>query len=243
MILVSSMLLFAKVSSNPVGAGHAGLSVIESGVNDAVFVGIGLTFLARAEVALKRRRALQSLRQLRSLAHVIDLHQLSKDPSKFPAGHSGGAVNRQQTETYLQFCVELLAIVGVLAAMHAQELADVQVVAAASDIERLSVGLSEKMWNKVLASRLLPYDPREPQANSPKGSTRITRALEVTSDPKSPFMVLEVEYRYSRAVIQRAWNVARSTWPDPGGIELLRRLVDRVDKGEDPAAAWAELNG
>ena len=51
------------------------LPLIESGINDIVFVGIAVYFLLTIENRMKRRRALGVLHQLRSLAHVVDMHQ------------------------------------------------------------------------------------------------------------------------------------------------------------------------
>ena len=55
---------------------------IELAMNIAILVGLGLLALTRTELHWKRRRALASLHALRSLAHVIDMHQLTKDPSE-----------------------------------------------------------------------------------------------------------------------------------------------------------------
>jgi len=55
---------------------------LEALVNDVVFVGIGIFFLITWERRLKRRRALQALHTLRSMAHIIDMHQLTKDPGR-----------------------------------------------------------------------------------------------------------------------------------------------------------------
>ena len=47
-----------------------------------VFLGIAIFFLLTIETRLKRRRALAALHQLRSIAHVVDMHQLTKDPEQ-----------------------------------------------------------------------------------------------------------------------------------------------------------------
>src|ERR1051326_314240 len=53
---------------------------LEATVNDVVFLGVAIYFLLSLESRLKRRLALRGLTDLRSIAHVIDMHQLSKDP-------------------------------------------------------------------------------------------------------------------------------------------------------------------
>jgi hypothetical protein len=58
------------------------LQILESAINDVIFLGIAVFFLSSLETRMKRRAALRALHQLRSLAHVIDMHQLTKDPEQ-----------------------------------------------------------------------------------------------------------------------------------------------------------------
>ena len=53
---------------------------VESGINDVILVGAGIFFLVTAERRIKRRRALAAINELRAMAHLIDMHQLTKDP-------------------------------------------------------------------------------------------------------------------------------------------------------------------
>ncbi len=57
------------------------LPVVESAINDIAFAGIAIFFLVSLPGRQRRRRGLALLHQLRSLAHVIDMHQLTKDPT------------------------------------------------------------------------------------------------------------------------------------------------------------------
>ncbi len=56
------------------------VQLLESGINDVVLVGAGVFFLVTLETRIKRRRALAAIRELRAIAHIIDMHQLTKDP-------------------------------------------------------------------------------------------------------------------------------------------------------------------
>ncbi|MCA9321115.1 MAG: hypothetical protein KDB53_10285, partial [Planctomycetes bacterium] len=56
------------------------VQLIESASSALFFLGATLIFLWTFEGRLKRRRALAAVHELRSLAHVIDMHQLTKDP-------------------------------------------------------------------------------------------------------------------------------------------------------------------
>src|SRR5206468_3129007 len=56
--------------------GFQWLSVLESGIVDVVYASIAVYFLMSLPNRLTRRRLLALLHRLRSLAHVVDMHQL-----------------------------------------------------------------------------------------------------------------------------------------------------------------------
>lgn len=56
------------------------VQLVESGIQDLVFAGFAIVFLITAEDRRKRRQALGFLRELRAVAHIVDMHQLTKDP-------------------------------------------------------------------------------------------------------------------------------------------------------------------
>lgn len=109
-------------------------------------------------------------------------------------------------------------------------------------IAGLDGAFSSITGNKLYAVLKRERAARQAVVSANKGPAPITRSLEVTGDPRSPFMSLELDYRYPRVLIQRAWSVARQIWPETGDLDLLRRLIGRADKGEDLASAWAALN-
>ena len=55
---------------------------IEAAIGDVVYVAVAVFFLVTIETRVKRRRALRAIHELRSIAHVIDMHQLTKDPER-----------------------------------------------------------------------------------------------------------------------------------------------------------------
>jgi hypothetical protein len=129
---------------------------LEPAMNIAVLVGIGVVSLARLEERWKRARALGYLHELRSIAHVVDMHQLTKDPNRSagstlpttefsPKEHLPPAL----LERYLDYCSELLSLTGKLAALLSQSCKDSEVADAASDVEALTTGLSQKIWQKM----------------------------------------------------------------------------------------------
>jgi hypothetical protein len=132
------------------------IQVLESGINDVVLVGAGIFFLVTLETRIKRRRALSALRELRAVAHIIDMHQLTKDPEWVMARGPESAVlpphpmTRFELSRYLDYCSEMLSITGKIAALYVQSFDDAVALAAVNEIENLTTGLSRKIWQKIM---------------------------------------------------------------------------------------------
>lgn len=128
---------------------------VESGINDIVFLGIAIFFLLTIEGRLKRKRALRTIHELRSLAHVVDMHQLTKDPERLTSGAPDTASSPERTMTpaqlgrYLDYCSELLSVNSKIAALLVQDFTDEVVLGAVNEIEALTTGLSGKIWQKI----------------------------------------------------------------------------------------------
>ena len=131
------------------------LPLIETVINDVVFAGIAVYFLYSFPERLRRGQLLNLLFQLRSTAHIIDMHQLSKDPEQLKSSYVPSRVskpldlNRDEMERYLDYCSEMLSLVGKTAALCAEESRDSVVLETVSRIETLTVGLSRKIWQKI----------------------------------------------------------------------------------------------
>lgn len=134
---------------------------LESVVNLAVLSGGAVWFLLNWEARRRRARVLEALHELRSLAHVVDMHQLTKDPTLLLAGASLTAASPARTMSefeltrYLDYCAETLALIAKLAALYAGAAPDTEIVEAANDLERLTSDLGRKIWQKItILSRL-----------------------------------------------------------------------------------------
>jgi len=131
------------------------VQAIEAGVNDLVFVAIAVFFLLTLETRLKRRRALQAIHELRSVAHVIDMHQLTKDPEwVLDRGRETGVLpprtmNRFELSRYLDYCSEALSLTGKVAALYMKDFDDPVALQAVNEVESLTTGLSRKIWQKL----------------------------------------------------------------------------------------------
>lgn len=128
---------------------------IEAAINTGVLAALGLTALVRLEARVKRQRVARGLHGLRSVIHVIDMHQLTKDPVILMPGYTPRPESPDRLESpqdlsrYLDYCSELLAITGKLAALYAQAVNDEGVAQAVNDIETLGSNLSRKVWQKI----------------------------------------------------------------------------------------------
>ena len=150
--------LWLAVDSARGDAGPAGLDwlpLIETTINDLVFAAIAVFFLFTFPERLQRGDLLKLLHRLRSLAHIVDMHQLAKDPERLRPGFrptdSSAEVHldRDQMERYLNYCSELLSLVGKAAALCAEESRDSVVLDTVRSIEELTLGMSRKIWQKI----------------------------------------------------------------------------------------------
>jgi fumarate reductase subunit D len=128
---------------------------IEASINTVILAVLGFLALIRTEERIKRKRVFRQLHGLRSLIHVIDMHQLTKDPATLsanfkPTAHSPARItNAADLARYLDYCSEMLSITGKVAALFAQSVNDDVVIDGVNDIETLSSNLSRKIWQKI----------------------------------------------------------------------------------------------
>ena len=132
------------------------VQLLDAGLSTLFFLGAGAAFAASLELRSRRRRCLQALHELRVLAHIIDLHQLTKDPDRALHPHADTPASPERTLTpfelgrYLDYCSEMLSLLGKLGALYAQTFPDPEAIDAVDDIEDLTTGLSRKIWQKIM---------------------------------------------------------------------------------------------
>jgi hypothetical protein len=149
---VGTFISFSRLSHEAIGS----VQSIEAAINTSVLAALGLTALVRLEARIKRRRVTRHLHGLRSIIHVIDMHQLTKDPAALSEGYRATSASPVRTFTaaelarYLDYCSEMLAVTGKLAALYAQAVNDEGVAEAVNDIENLGSNLSRKIWQKIM---------------------------------------------------------------------------------------------
>jgi hypothetical protein len=129
---------------------------LDAAINEIIVIGAAIYFLVGLERRIKRDRALKGLHVLRSMAHIIDMHQLTKDPDRITATRSDTPSSPPRDWTpfaltrYLDYCSELLAIISKIAALHVQHFQDPITMSAVNEVEDLTNGLSRKIWQKIM---------------------------------------------------------------------------------------------
>ncbi len=132
---------------------YSTLQGIDSGLSIVIVACGSVIFLATLESRWKRQKALGDLDELRSIIHVIDMHQLTKDPASLLAPPTATSPARRLSHAelvrYLDYCSEMLSLTAKVAAVYAQSTRDPIVVAASSDLQQLTANLSSKIWQKI----------------------------------------------------------------------------------------------
>jgi hypothetical protein len=132
------------------------VQVSEAGINVFIVLSAAVLFLVTVESRIKRTRALKAIHELRSLAHVIDMHQLTKDPERVLVRGMDTPSSPKRNLTpaellrYLDYCSEMLSLIGKLAALYVQKFDDPVALAAVNEVEELTTGLSRKIWQKIM---------------------------------------------------------------------------------------------
>ncbi|MCK4765823.1 MAG: hypothetical protein KAW12_26725 [Candidatus Aminicenantes bacterium] len=131
-------------------------SLGEAVINEIVLLGAAVIFLVSIETRAKRKKVITAINRLRSIAHVIDAHQLTKDPYSIarPAEDTEHSPKRTMTEyelgRYLDYCSELLSLTGKVGFLYVQKFDDPVSVNAVNELEELTTGLSRKVWQKLM---------------------------------------------------------------------------------------------
>ena len=132
------------------------IQTFDAAASGGLFIGAAIYFLINLEKRIKRGQALAAVHELRSIAHIIDMHQLTKDPERLFGTYKGTSHSPKETMSplqlgrYLDYCTEMLSLNGKIAALYVNQFDDPEVVAAVSEIEQLCTGLSRKIRQKIM---------------------------------------------------------------------------------------------
>lgn len=145
------------------------IQAVESALNGLFLVGAATLLLVSLENRSKRHCVIQRINELRAIAHLVDMLQLTEDPpilhSGAPTDHSPTRqLNHFQLGRYLVYCSEMLSLVGKVGFLYVQGYHDPEATNAVNDLEDLTTGLSQKIWQKILVHESTTHGIPNPRA-------------------------------------------------------------------------------
>lgn len=161
------------------------IQALDASIGSVVFIGAAILFLVSWENRIKRDRALKAIHELRAMAHIVDMHQLTKDPESYfgrgtrPTSLPKRGMTPFELNRYFDYCNDSLALISKIAALYAQSFQDPVLLDAVDDVEDLTTGLSRKIWQKIILldnlTRSLPPgttldEAGETTASAPQGA-------------------------------------------------------------------------
>jgi hypothetical protein len=165
-ILVAAEELFRRGMPGDLKTGGLAefLQGTEAAVNLVVLLTIGIFFMISLERRFKRQAAMNSLYRLRSIIHIVDMHQLTKDPEyavtrgTATAASPDRPLTRFELSRYLDYCSEMFSLTSKVAALYAEHMHDSVVLDAVNEAETLAASLSHKVWQKIMILNALHPD-------------------------------------------------------------------------------------
>jgi hypothetical protein len=155
LVIVASVVMHVNVQLT-FGSIADFLQGMDAAINEVVFIGVAVFFFLTLETRLKRHRAMKAIHELRSIAHIIDMHQLTKDPERISGATGGGEPGAKRPQNpaelirYLDNCTDMLALISKIAALYVQRFDDPVTLSAVNEVENLTNGLSRKIWQKIM---------------------------------------------------------------------------------------------
>ena len=144
------------------------IQAVDASIGSVVFLGAAILFLVSWENRIKRDRALKAIHELRAMAHIVDMHQLTKDPENYfgrgvrPASPPKRQMTPFELNRYFDYCNDSLALISKIAALYVQDFHETVLMDAVDDVEDLTSGLTRKIWQKIIIlenlTRSLPVE-------------------------------------------------------------------------------------
>jgi hypothetical protein len=163
------------------------IQALDASIGSVVFIGAAILFLVSWENRIKRDRALKAVHELRAMAHIVDMHQLTKDPENYfgratrPASPPKREMTPFELNRYFDYCSDSLALISKIAALYVQGFQDPVLLDAVDDVEDLTSGLSRKIWQKIIIlenlTRMLPRETTLADDDEPEPDAGETPAL------------------------------------------------------------------
>ncbi len=107
------------------------------------------------EARIKRKKALESIEDLRDFIHVIDITQLFYTPDLYNPNPANSLSSLNIDYTYLLFCTEMLTLISNLAPLYTRGATGDSILRAVSDVEMLANAISAKLLSKADTVRIV----------------------------------------------------------------------------------------
>lgn len=138
------------------------VQAVDAGANVLILIALGAAFLWSIETRIKRSRAVRAISELRDIAHVIDMKQLTKDPDmavspgRFTAHSPERTLDAFALGRYLDYCTEMLSLTSKLGYLYVENFHDTEVTKAATELENLCSGLAGRIGQKIVILQTQP---------------------------------------------------------------------------------------
>lgn len=136
----------------------------EASINNILLIGAAYYFIFNLEKRFERAKAIKYMNILSGYVHVVDMHQLTKDPHvyceayKFSSEHSPERLlSPFEFQRYLIYCTEFLSLISKVSAIFSHSIEDNAVAKNADEIENLSSLISNKIWQKLIILERLTF--------------------------------------------------------------------------------------
>ncbi len=136
------------------------VGVINAATNEIILMTAGIFSVITIETRIKRARVVDAINNLRAIAHIVDMHQLTKAP-----GSGMHSLSDELLARYLDYCSEMLSLISKIAFLYVNNFDDGDANRSVNELEDLTSGLSRKIWQKITiildqASRVPHEDTR-----------------------------------------------------------------------------------
>jgi hypothetical protein len=135
------------------------VQIADSSLNTIFFLGGAVIFIVSVETRAKRKKVIAAINRIRAIIHIIDAHQLTKDPAtiaqedKATKSSPQRKMTRYELTRYLDYCSEMLSLACKIGFLYVQRFNDPVSIKAVNELEVLSGGISNKIWQKIQITR------------------------------------------------------------------------------------------
>jgi hypothetical protein len=131
------------------------IQTLEATLSGLLIAGGAALLLFSVEHRIHRQRVSKIVNRLRGIAHIIDMHQLTKDPEPMLSGlpltpeSPPRIADPALLGRYLTYSSEMLSLTGKLGYLCVQDYHDEEASETVNNLEELILGMSHKIWQKV----------------------------------------------------------------------------------------------